>query len=156
MPANCQATSGTKEPVWRIEIQTRSDDPDRLPDAAREAHSLKYGRYQRNSTVSGVGAELGQPEENSTTTLHVKEVEVGATGAYPMVQLLLSIEWALSVLQTVMDAVRHAHYNEKSMIYVREEWASRAAYDPVSDNRNRFWNDGRGLPRKVHFSFDVY
>ena len=149
------AESGTIEPVWRIEIQTRPDDADRLLDAVMEVHPLKYGRYRRNATVSAVGAETGQPEENSTTTHHVEGFEVGTVETYPMVQLFLSVERDLSVLQKVMDAVIHAHHYEQPVIYVREEWASRSAYNPLSDNPNRFWNDGRGLPRKVRFGCDV-
>ena len=35
------------------------------------------------------------------------------------------------------------------MVFVREDWVSRAAYDPSNDNPNRWWNDGRGLPPRV-------
>ena len=34
---------------------------------------------------------------------------------------------------------------EEPVIFIREDWASRAAYDPTSRNPNRWWNDGRGL-----------
>lgn len=150
-----QAKSGRLVPVWRIEIQTRPDDADRLLDAIMKVHPLHYGRYRRNATVSAGGAETGQPQENSTTTNHVEGFAAGDTETYPMVQLFVSIERDTAVLERVMDAVMDAHHYEEPVIHVRDEWASRAAYDPQSDNPNRWWNDGRGLPAKVRFGFDV-
>ena len=155
MLENYQARSGKLVPIWRLEIQTRPDDADRLLDAIVAVHSLKYGRYRRNGTVSAIGAETGQPEENSTTTNHVEGFEAGGTETYPMVQLFVSIERDIDVLQKVMNAVIDAHHYEEPVIYVRDEWASRSAYDPVSTNPNRWWNDGRGLPEKVPFGFKV-
>ncbi len=142
-------------PVWRIEIQTRPDDADRLLDAIYQEHPLDYGRYRRNATVSAIGAETGQPEENSTTTNHVDGFVAGETETYPMVQLFVSIERDSAILARVMDAVIAAHQYEEPVIYVRDEWASRAAYNPDSDNPNRWWNDGRGLPGKVLFSAEI-
>ena len=150
-----QARSGTLEPVWRLEIQTRPDDADRLLDAIFAVHPLQYGRYQRNATVSGVGAETGRPEENSTTTTHIPGFEAGGTETYPVVQLFIAVERDPAVLARVMDAVIDAHQYEEPVIYVRDEWASRAACDPNSTNPNRWWNDGRGMPQKVRFGFDV-
>lgn len=155
MLENYKAKSGTLVPVWRLEIQTRPDDADRLLDAIMEVYPLKYGRYQRNATVSAIGAETGQPEENSTTTSHIDGFTAGSTETYPMVQLYVSVEQDLDILQKVMDAVIWAHHYEEPVIYVREEWASRSAYDPVSKNPNRWWNDGRGMPKKVPFGFNV-
>lgn len=152
---NYQANSGTLVPVWRLEIQTRPDDADKILDAIAQVDPLKYGRYQRNATVSAVGAETVQPEENSTTTTHVAGFEAGGTETYPMVQLFISVERDIAVLENVMDAVIAAHHYEEPVIYVRDEWASRSAYDPDSSNPNRWWNDGRGLPEKVRFGFDV-
>lgn len=147
--ADYKAKSGHLVPVYRIEIQTRPDDADRLLDAIMDVHSLDYGRYRRNASVSAVGAETGQPEENSTTTTHVEGFEAGGTETYPMIELKLSIERDPEALARVMDAVIHAHNYEQPVIYVREEWASRANYDPNSCNPNRWWNDGRGLPEKT-------
>ena len=152
---NYNAKSGRLVPVWRIEIQTRPDDADRLLDAIMTVHSLSYGRYRRNACVSAVGAETGQPEDNSTTTTHISGFVAGGTETYPMVQLTVSIERDLSLVEKVMDAVIYAHHYEEPVIYVREEWASRAAYDPNSENPNRWWNNGRDLPAKVAFGFNV-
>lgn len=146
-----RAKSGSLVPVYRLEIQTRPDDADRLLDAVMTVTPLKYGRYRRNASVTATGAETGQPEENSTTTTHIEGFEAGGTETYPMAELKLSIERDAALLARVMDAVHHAHQYEEPVIYIREEWASRAAYDPVSDNPNRWWNDGRGLPEKVSF-----
>ncbi|MDH3307797.1 MAG: hypothetical protein OEO77_09805 [Acidimicrobiia bacterium] len=49
----------------------------------------------------------------------------------------------------VMDAVIGCHHYEEPVIFVREDWVSGAAYDPHSDNPNRWWNNGRGLPERV-------
>lgn len=155
MLENYKARSGTLVPVWRVEIQTRPDDADRLLDAITDVHALKYGRYRRSAAVSAVGAETGQPEENSTTTRHIQGFEAGATETYPMVQLLIAIEQDIQVLQQVMDAIIGAHHYEEPAVYVREEWASRSAYDPDSNNPNRWWNDGRGMPQRVAFGFEV-
>ena len=99
MHENYKAKSGTMEPVWRIEIQTRPDDANRLLDAIMEVYSLKYGRYQRNATVSSVGDETAQPEENSTTTNHIEGFKAGSTETYPMVQLFIAVERDVQVLQ---------------------------------------------------------
>ena len=147
--ASYSAASGRFEPVWTLEIQTLPRDVDRILDAVMAVHPLGYGRYQRNASVSAVGKETAQPEPSSTTTTHVDGFEAGATETYPMVELKISIERDRQVLARVMDAVIAAHHYEEPVIFLREDWASRAAYNPNSDNPNRWWNDGRGLPDKV-------
>ncbi len=56
-----------------------------------------------------------------------------------------------AVLEKIMDAILNAHQYEEPTIHLREEWASRAAYNPNNDNPNRWWNDGRGTPDMVEF-----
>lgn len=146
------ARSGSLLPVYTLEIQIRPDDVDRILDAVMKVHPLGYGRYQRNASWSAVGAETTQPEAGSTTTTHVDGFVAGQTETYPMVELKISIEREREALARVMDAVIHAHHYEEPVIFVREDWASRAAYDPTSDNPNRWWNDGRGLPDKLEHS----
>ena len=146
-----KAKSGRLVPVWRLEIHTRPDDAERLLDAVMEVHPLNIGRYQRNATVSAVGAETGQPGENTTTRKHNADFEADGTEVYPSVALKISFERDASVLEKIMDAILHAHQYEEPIIYLREEWASRSAYNPNSDNPNRWWNDGRGTPDKVEF-----
>ncbi len=150
-----KAKSGHLVPVFRIEIQIRPDDGDRILDAITAVHPLKYGRYRRNATISAVGAETAQPEENSTTTTHVEGFQAGGTETYPMAMLTISIERDDEILEKVMNAIIHAHHYEQPVIYIREEWASRSKYDPNSDNPNRWWNDGRGMPEKVKFGFEL-
>ena len=147
--ADYKTKSGTLIPVWTLEIQTRPDDTDRILDAIMEVHPLSYGRYQRTASISAVGLETTQPEAGSTTTTHVAGFEAGGTETYPMVELKISIERDRVALARVMDAILHVHHYEQPAIFVREDWASRAAYDPKSDNPNRWWNDGRGLPEKI-------
>ena len=48
-----------------------------------------------------------------------------------------------------MDVIHEVHHYEEPVIYLREAWASRASYNPQSDNPNRWWNNGRGLPNKI-------
>ncbi|QPC45362.1 hypothetical protein HW532_14875 [Kaustia mangrovi] len=114
-----------------------------------EVHPLSFGRYQRNASISALGKETSQPEPGSTTTTHVGGFEAGSTETYPMVELKISIERDLSVLEAVMDAILHVHHYEEPVIFLREDWASRAAYNPGSDNPNRWWNNGRGLPDRI-------
>ena len=66
-----------------------------------------------------------------------------------MVELKISIERDLPTLQRVMNAVLHVHYYEQPVTFLREDWASRADYDPHNDNPNRWWNNGRGLPAQL-------
>ena len=136
-------------PVWTLEIQTLPRDIDRILDAVMLVHPLSYGRYQRNASVSAIGKETAQPEEGSTTTTHVDGFEAGATEPYPMVELKISIERDPAVLAKVMDAILEVHHYEEPVIFLREDWTSRAAYDPNRNNPNRWWHDGRGLPDKV-------
>ncbi|MEM8836652.1 MAG: hypothetical protein AAGE89_01060 [Pseudomonadota bacterium] len=143
------AKSGTLVPVFTVEVQTLPEDTDRILDEVMKVHPLSFGRYQRNASISAVGKETAQPEPNSTTTSHVPGFQAGSTETYPMVELKISIERDLDQLAKVMDAIIHAHHYEEPVIFVREDWASRAAYDPKSDNPNRWWNNGKGLPDRL-------
>jgi hypothetical protein len=73
----------------------------------------------------------------------------GATQSHPVVELKVSIERDLAVLEKVMDRILEVHHYEEPVIFVREAWASRSRYDPQSTNPNRWWNDGRGLPNGI-------
>ncbi|MEO1240128.1 MAG: hypothetical protein AAFW64_10910 [Pseudomonadota bacterium] len=144
-----RATSGRFVPVWTLEIQTLPEDTDRILDAIMKVHPLSYGRYQRNASISAIGKETAQPEPGSTTTTHVEGFASGATETYPMVELKISLDRDLGVLEKVMDAVLEVHHYEEPVIFLREDWASRAAYDPDNTNPNRWWNNGRGLPDRI-------
>ena len=144
-----QAKSGKFVPVWTIEIQTLPEDTDRILDAVMQVHPLSFGRYQRTASISAMGKETAQPEAGSTTTTHVEGFKAGETETYPMVELKISIERDTAVLEEVMDAILYVHHYEEPTIFLREDWASRANYDPNSDNPNRWWNNGRGLPNKL-------
>ncbi len=147
--SNYHAKSGKFIPVWTLEIQTLADDTDRILDAVMEVYPLSFGRYQRNASISALGKETAQPEPGSTTTTHVEGFKAGNTETYPMVELKISIERDTAILERVMDAVIFAHHYEEPVIFLREDWASRASYNPQNDNPNRWWNDGRGLPDKI-------
>lgn len=144
-----KARSGKLVPVWTIEIQTLPEDTDRILDAVMRVHQLSFGRYQRNASISAVGKETAQPEAGSTTTTHVDGFQAGATETYPMVELKISIERDVVLLEKVMDAIIYVHHYEEPVIFLREDWVSRANYNPNSDNPNRWWNNGRGLPSKI-------
>ena len=144
-----EARSGSFVPVWTLEIQTVIEDVDRLLDAVMAVHPLSYGRYRRNASVSAPGMETAQPEPGSTTETHVEGFSAGDTETYPMVELKISIERDQSVLEQVMDAIHDAHHYEEPVIFLREDWASRARYNPNRNNPNRFWNNGRGLPDRI-------
>ena len=147
--ANYQARSGRLIPVWTLEIQTLPEDTDRILDAVMAVHPLSFGRYRRNASISAIGKETAQPESGSTTTTHSEGFKAGQTETYPMVELKLSLERNREVLQRVMDAILHVHHYEEPVIFVREDWASRAHYDPDNNNPNRWWNNGRGLPERI-------
>jgi len=144
-----KAKSGRFVPVWTLEIQTPIEDVDKILDAVIVVHPLKYGRYKRNASVSAQGMETSQPEDGSTTTSHVESYIAGQTETYPMVELKVSIERDVTVLEKVMDAIHYAHHYEEPVIFLREDWVSRAAYNPDSENPNRWWNNGRGMPNKI-------
>lgn len=143
--AGYHSASGSFIPVWTLEIQTRTSDTDRILDAVMAVNPLAYGRYQRNASISAAGVETVQPMAGSTTTTHVKGFAPGTTDTYPMVELKISIERDTAMLDKVMTAILHVHHYEEPVIYLREDWASRSAYDPSRDNPNRWWNDGKGL-----------
>ena len=146
MRASYTSESGRLEPVWTIEIQTLPEDTDRILDAVMNVYPLGYGRYQRNASISAIGQETAQAQECSTTTTHNPTHPPGTTLNYPMVELKISIERNLKVLECVMEAILHVHHYEEPVIFVREDWASRAAYNPENTNPNRWWNNTRGLP----------
>ena len=141
--------SGTLVPVFTVEVQTLPEDTDRILDEVMKVHPLSFGRYQRNASISAVGKETARPEPGSTTTTHVDGFEAGETETYPMVELKISIDRDVKALAKVMDAIIYAHHYEEPVIFVREDWASRAAYNPQSDNPNRWWNNGQGLPDRI-------
>ncbi len=147
--SNYRAKSGKFVPVWTIEIQTLPEDTDRILDAVMKVHPLSFGRYQRNASISALGKETAQPEPGSTTTTHVNGFKAGNTETYPMVELKISIERDAEILEKVMDAIIYVHHYEEPVVFLREDWASRAAYNPQNDNPNRWWNNGRGLPDKI-------
>ena len=141
--------SGTFEPVWTLEIQTLPEDTDRILDAVLTVHPLGYGRYHRNASISALGKETAPPQAESTTTTHKAGYRAGDTETYPMVELKISIERDPAILAKVMEAVLDVHHYEQPVIFLREDWASRASYDPNSSNPNRWWNNGRGLPKPL-------
>jgi len=124
-----KAKSGSFVPVWTLEIQTPIEDVDKILDAVMEVYPLSYGRYQRNASISAEGMETSKPEEDSTTTTHVEDYEAGQIETYPMVELKISYE--------------------EPVIFLREDWVSRAVYNPNNDNPNRWWNNGRGMPNRI-------
>ena len=147
--AHYRAASGRLIPVWTLEIQTLPEDTDRILDAVMKVHPLTFGRYRRNASISAIGKETAQPEERSTTSTHAAGFSPGDSETYPMVELKISIERDLAALERVMDAILDVHHYEEPVIFVREDWASRADYDPASANPNRWWNNGRGLPDRL-------
>ena len=147
--AEYTSPSGTLEPIWTIEIQTVPSDVDRILDAVVAVYPLAYGRYERNASISAVGMETARPPAGTTTETHVEGFVPGSTETYPMVEVKISVERDLGVLAAVMEAILDVHHYEEPVIFVREDWASRAAYDPNNTNPNRWWNNGRGLPDRI-------
>ncbi len=143
------ANSGRIIPVWTLEIQTLPEDIERILEAVMAVHPLSFGRYQRNASISAIGKETAQPESGSTTATHAEGFNVGDTEIYPMVELKISIERDVRILEKVMDTVIWAHHYEEPVIFIREDWTSRARYNPNSRNANRWWNNGRGLPDRI-------
>ncbi len=144
-----KAKSGHFFPVWTLEIQTPIEDVDKILDAIMEVYPLKYGRYQRSASISASAMETSQPEAGSTTTTHAKDYVAGDTETYPMVELKVSIERDAALLEKVMDKIYYVHHYEEPAIFLREDWVSRAAYNPNNDNPNRWWNNGRGMRGKI-------
>ena len=147
--SNYKAKSGTFVPVYTLEIQTIAEDTDRILDAVMQVYPLRYGRYQRNASISAVGMETAQPEPGSTTTTHSQGFVAGQSETYPMVELKISIERDTAILERVMDAILAVHHYEEPVIFLREDWASRAAYNPHNNNPHRWWNRKGGLQNKL-------
>jgi hypothetical protein len=147
--ATYRAVSGRFEPVWTLEIQTLPEDVDRILDAVVEVYPLSYGVYDRNASVSAVGHETAKPRSGTTTDTHVDDFVPGSEEVYPMVELKISIERDPATLERVMDRILDVHHYEQPVIFLREDWVSRSAYDPTRDNPNRWWNNGRGLPERL-------
>lgn len=144
-----QARSGKFVPVWTLEIQTVIEDVDKILDAIVEVYPLGYGRYRRNASITAQGMETAQPEADSTTDRHTDGFVPGTTETYPMVEIKISLPRDTAVLEKVMDVVHDVHHYEEPVIFLREDWVSRANYDPDRSNPNRFWNNGRGLPNRI-------
>ena len=144
-----QAVSGRFVPVFLIEVQTLPGDVGRILDAVIKVDPLAYGNYDRNASVTAQGYETARPRAGSTTDTHVETFEPGGTETYPMVVLTLSVDRDLDHLAKVMDAIVEVHHYEEPVIFCRESWAHRAAYDPNRNNPNRWWNNGRGLPERL-------
>lgn len=144
-----KAKSGKFLPVFTLEIQILENDADKILDTIMKVHPLPYGRYHRNASVTGLGKETAVPQANSTTSTHVDEYRAGSAMTYPMVELKISIERDLKLLEQIMDVIHEVHHYEEPVIFLREDWTSRSAYNPQSDNPHRWWNNGRGLPERV-------
>ena len=63
-----------------------------------------------------------------------------------MVELKISIERELGVLEQVMDAIFQVHHYEQPVIFLREDWASRVNNDPNSA-ANSISGEADGSPR---------
>ena len=137
--SECQSRTGALVPVYRIVVQTRQQDTDRILDAATKVDSLAYGRYLRNGFVSATGSETYKAQAGSTTSVH-RSVENEAE-YFDCVELSFSVDRDVTNLAAVLDAVRDAHHYEEPVIFVQELWASRAVYDPENKNPNRWWNE---------------
>ena len=61
-----EARSGRLTPVFTIEVQTLPEDTDRILDEVMKVNPLRFGRYQRNASISAVGKETAQPQPNSS------------------------------------------------------------------------------------------
>ncbi len=146
---NYTSEFGRYEPVWTLEIQTVPEDVDRILDAIVEVYPLAYGRYERTASVSAVGKETARPQAGSSSDTHLGDFEFGRNETYPMVELKVAVERDVGILQAVTEAVQYVHHYEEPVIFLREDWVSRAEYDPHSDNPNRWWNNGRGLPQRI-------
>jgi len=144
-----QAKSGSFIPVWTLEIQTPIEDVDKILDEVIKVYPLSYGRYQRNASISAEGMETSQPDLHSTTSTHIKDFKQGQVETYPMVELKITLERDSVILEKVMDAVHYVHQYEEPVIFLREDWVSRAAYNPDNKNPNRWWNNGRGMSDRV-------
>ena len=129
-------------------------DTNLILDAVTRVHPLAFDRYQRNASISAPGLETARPEPGSTTTTHVEGFQSGGTETYPMAKLKISIERDRRILEKVMDAILKVHHYEEPVIFLREDWTSRANYNPSNDNPHRWWNNGRGLPAPVASSSD--
>ncbi|MEL6610168.1 MAG: hypothetical protein AAFO93_14770 [Pseudomonadota bacterium] len=143
------AQSGRFEAAFTLEIQTLPGDVGRILDAVMAVHPLSYGRYERNASVTAQGYETARPMAGSTTDTHVESFQPGGTETYPMVELKISVERDATVLARVMDAILSVHHYEEPVIFCREDWVHRAAYDPDRENPNRWWNRDGGLPDRL-------
>lgn len=143
-----RASSGRLEPMWLVTVQTVPDDVDRILDAVIEVDPLRYGNYDRNASVTGVGRETARPRAGSTTDTHVGGFNAGQTETYPIVEVAFAVVRDLDVLGAVMGAILHVHHYEEPVVRVSEVWESRSNYDPENDNPNRWWNNGRGLAER--------
>jgi len=94
-----RAKSGALVLVWTLEIKTLPDDTDRILDAVMKVHPLSSGCYQSNASISAIGKETAQPEPGSTTTTHVDGFEARSTETYPMVELKVSTERNIAILE---------------------------------------------------------
>ena len=82
-----QSKSGNLIPVFTIEVQTIPGNTDRIIDEVMKVNPMRFGRYQRNASISEVGMETSQPEQRTTTSSHVDGFQPGTTETYPMVEL---------------------------------------------------------------------
>jgi len=134
----CESETGSLAPVFRIAVQTRPDDIEKILNAAAAVNPLTYGKYDRNAFISGRGSETYRAQPGSTTTLYRGIVDQAEY--FDCVEVSFSIPRDIAALTTVMDAIRNAHHYEEPVIFVSEHWASRANYNPDNQNPNRWWN----------------
>ena len=139
--ADYSSPSGRFEAVWTLEIQTVPADIDTILDAIVEVYPLAYGRFERTASISAVGKETARPPGTDESPARAE--------TYPMVELKVSIERDLATLEQIMSVVLDVHHHEEPVIFLREDWVSRASYDPHSTNPHRWWNNGRGLPQRI-------
>ena len=119
-------------------MQTHKQDTDRILNAVVEVDPLAYGRYLRSGFISAIGSETYKAQAGSTTAIH-RNIE-NKVESFDCVEVSFSIDRDVTNLAAVLDVIREAHHYEEPVIFVQDLWASRAIYNPVNNNPNRWWN----------------
>ena len=124
---------------YRIFVQTRAQDVDRILEQVMVIDKLRYGKYTGNYMVSKQCEEAYFPEEGSTTAIHLGTTEK---------QIFECVELSFCVARTqnlekILQAIIDTHHYEEPVISVQEVLTTRSDYDPMRNNENRWWNEDK-------------
>ncbi len=125
----------TLEPYWRIRFSGPIDDLDRIFNQVIQITDLRYGKTDRNASVTAPGIEYYRPMEGTPTGA---ESETRQRPDIP--DMTLCIRPDEELLQSILKIIYQYHSYYEPPIHVEPVLRSATRGIDDSNNPHRWWN----------------